>query len=135
MQDNEILPLELKPQGWLHFRQIVTLQDSKVIVEDGRYTYSLSSNPDDENQWIFRYEYRLNPQDEYPHSHLHLNAYRDGKPLRRIHFPTARVSIEQIIAHLIMEHGIQPKCANWFDILAESHRGFVERRTDSPLFP
>ncbi len=134
-QDEAILPLRLKPQGFLYFHQLVSMRSGKVIVEDCGYRYSLSSDPDDEEQWIFRYEYSLNPEKNVPHAHLHLNASRRNQELRHIHFPTGRVSIEQIIAHLIIEHGVQPKRLDWFEFLAKSHHGFTKRRTDPSLFP
>jgi len=134
-QNKQILPLKLKPKGWLHFHQLVSVQSGKVIVEDCAYRYSLSHAPRDEQQWIFRYDYRLNPEDKYPHAHLHLNANRGDDSLRHLHFPTGRVSIEQVIAHLIIEHGVKPKREDWFEFLAKSHYGFAKRRTDPPLFP
>ena len=131
LQDKRIRPLELAPKGWLHFRLIAMVRpDKRIIVEDAVLSYSLSFNPDDE-KWVFRYDYRLNPQDDYPCAHLHLNA---GE-LKELHFPTSRVSIEQIIAHLITEHGIKPKREDWFDLLKASHEGFVERRTDLEASP
>lgn len=137
LQDKIVLPLKLKSQGWLHFRQLVRIQSGKVIIEDCGYRYSLSPDPDDEEKWIFRYEYCLYPEEDVPHAHLHLNASRGTQDLRHIHFPTGRVSIEQIIAHLIIEHGVEPKEPDWFAVLAESHKGFTTRRTDpqSQLFP
>lgn len=136
-QNDKIVPLKLAPQKWLYFRQLVSIQTRKIIVRECRYHYSLSSNPDDEEQWIFRYEYCLEPEDQVPHAHLHLNAIRGGQNLKHIHFPTGRVSIEQVIAHLIIEHGVKPKGQNWFTILADSHQGFTKRRTDPHphLFP
>jgi hypothetical protein len=131
---DEWLPLELKPKGYLHFWQrAIVMPNGKVKVEECRYIYSLSKNPDDEKQWIFRYEYSLNPDKHVPHAHLHLNAYRGNRPLRHIHFPTARISVEQIIAHLIIEHGTKTK-RGWFKLLADSHKGWIDRRTDIGLY-
>ena len=104
-------------------------------VEDCSYRFSLSSNPGGEQKWVFRYDYSLNPEENVPYAHLHLNADRDGKQLQRIHFPTGRISIEQIIAHLIIEHGVQPKKPDWLEFLTKSHLSFVKLRTDPPLFP
>lgn len=131
LQDKIIRPLELAPKGWLHFLLMAMVRpDNRIIVEEAVWRYSLSPIPDEE-QWIFRYDYRLNPQDNYPCAHLHINAGH----LKEYHFPTARVSIEQIVAHLITEHGIKPRCENWFDLLKASHEGFVERRTDLEASP
>lgn len=136
-QDKGRLPLKLNPEGWLHFRQIGSIQSGKVVVTESRYSYSLSPDPDNEEQWVFRYDYCVNLEKHVPHSHIHLNAARGNQQLRRIHFPTGRVSIEQIIAHLIIEWGIESKRSDWFEYLAESHKGFMERRTDlqSQMFP
>ena len=125
-QKQRILPLQLTPQRWLHFRLSASVRpDGKIIIEEAIWCYSLSDDPDGE-EWIFRYDYRLNPQDIYPCAHMHINA----GDLDKLHFPTSRVSIEQIVAHLITEHGVEPKCQNWLDVLRTSHKGFVERRSD-----
>lgn len=136
-QDYNILPLELKPSSYLHFRQLAFVHSGKVIVEQCRYKYSLSDNPDNEQDWVFRYDYCLYPKKDVPHAHMHFNGtFREGS-MRHIHFPTGRISVEQIIAHLITEYGVRSKIADWLEVLAESHRGFIERRTDlkSSLFP
>lgn len=142
LQNKDTRALELKPRGWLHFRQVVSVQSRnakyrKVVVEEGSYRYSLSPNLGDEDQWIFRYEYCLTPNAEVPYSHLHVNASRGNWHMKGIHFPTARVSIEQIIAHLIIEYRVQSKSQGWLEYLAESHGCFMEQRTDIPsqMFP
>lgn len=131
------LPLELKPKGYLHFRQLARVERGKVIVEDYRYIYSFSANPDEELKWIFRYEYSLTPAEKVPHAHIHINAYWDNNPLKHIHFPTGRLSVEQIITHLILEHGVTSKTEDWLNSLANSHFGFTKRRNDfeNTLFP
>jgi hypothetical protein len=137
-QDNVFLPLDLTPHGYLHFRQLACVNDKeKVIVEDCRYIYSLSADPDDEDSWIFRHEYSLTPDENVPYAHFHLNAYCNQVCIKHIHFPTGRISIEQIIAHLILEHGITPRMDDWFSFLSSSHAGFVRKRNDIliPYFP
>mgnify|MGYP001208447590 CR=1 FL=1 len=46
-----------------------------------------------------------------------------GIDLRSLDFPTARLSIEQILAHLIAEHGVQTKTsrAEALELLRGSH--------------
>jgi hypothetical protein len=136
-QNESITPLKLKSKGWLHFSQQTCIKGGRVVVEYSRYVYSTSKDPDKEDAWIFRYEYSLNPEPKVPHAHLHVNATRNEKTIKHIHFPTSRVSIEQIIAHLIIEYGVKPKKRDWFNQLAESHKGFIDRRTDKAanLFP
>lgn len=121
----------------MHFRQGVNVESGTVVVQDCIYRYSLSDNPDDEDQWVFRYEYSLAFPPHVPRSHLHINAARNSQQLRHIHFPTGRVSLEQVICLLITEYDVAPRIHDWFDVLADSHFGFTARRTDlqSPGFP
>jgi len=135
-QNKNFLPLELDPPSFLHFKQLAFVNSKgKVVVEDCRYLYSMSDNIDDEDKWIFRYEYNLKPDKNVPHAHIHLNGYCNNICIKHIHFPTGRVSIEQIIAHLILEHKIIPKQPGWFETLSDSHKGFLQRRNDPPMFP
>lgn len=101
-----------------------------VEVQEGLYIFSESSDPDDEAAWVMRYEYDRVPQAHKPQSHLHVNAERGGQSLRHIHFPTGRISVEQLIAHLVLEHGIHSVHEDTLGFLAASHKGFRERRTD-----
>jgi len=134
-QDKSLVPLMLKPTGQLHFHQEVSIESGKIRVEEYIYRYSVTPKSNDGEQWILRYEYSRNPEWHVPHAHLHINANRGNRPLGRVHFPTGgRVSIEQIIAHLIIEYNVIPRCDNWFEILTGSHQGFIERRDDEPEF-
>lgn len=125
------MPLELKPNGFLRFQQLVHRVEDHVEVTQANYMFSHSEDPDDEAAWVFRYEYDRHPKPTKPQSHLHVNAERNGESIEHIHFPTSRISVEQLIAHLIMEHGIESARDDWRDFLGASHQGFVQRRTDS----
>ena len=134
-QNGVFLPLTLKPSGCLSFWQEVSVSSGKILVENYVYRYYTSPNTNDEQQ-LFRYEYSLNPDDNKPHAHLHINVKGGGKNLKRYHFPTgSRLSIEQVIAHLIMEHKIEPKCTSWLEVLAISHHEFLKIRNEPTLFP
>lgn len=129
-QNQQILPLELSPRGFLHFRQLVRRARNHIEVSEARYVLSASLDPDDESAWIIRYEYDRVPQPPKPQAHLHVNAERGGESIKHIHFPTGRISIEQLIAHLVTEQGIESAHPNTLEFLAASHRGFLQRRTD-----
>ena len=134
-QNKALLPIALKPKGCLDFYQEVSVSKGGIIVENYVYRYSPLYTQDKEPQWVLRYEYNRSPVEYIPHAHLHIIANRGGKFLGRIHFPTGgRVSIEQIIAHLIFEYGVTPKCEDWFEILSKSHQGFLEKRGEPPAF-
>ncbi|HXG35455.1 MAG TPA: hypothetical protein VNL15_00635 [Dehalococcoidia bacterium] len=124
------MPLELNPHGFLHFMQLVRREGNHVEISEGRYVFSESANPDDESAWFLRYEYERSPAPGKPQGHLHVNAERKGINIKHIHLPVSRISIEQLIAHLILEHEIQSLDPKAMEILAESHRGFLKRRTD-----
>ncbi|OGO07608.1 MAG: hypothetical protein A2Y61_00015 [Chloroflexi bacterium RBG_13_60_13] len=129
-QAAQIFPLELRPEGYLHLLQLVRRVRNHVEVQEARYVFSESDNPDDETAWIWRYDYERQPQPGKPQSHFHINAERHGMSLKHVHFPTGRISIEQIIAHLVTEYNVTSDHPNTFDFLRESHRGFLARRTD-----
>ena len=102
------------------------------------YQYALTMNQD--SDWIFRYEYRRTPEPLRPHSHLHINAaFLDNPSIQfdRLHFPAGRLSIEQMLAHLILEWEIEAKVEDPIAELAETHKRFSKRRTDliDPPFP
>jgi len=129
-QDEARLPLELAPRGYLHFRQLVRRAGDHVEVSEARYVFSESADPDDESAWVIRYEYDRAPEPGKPQAHLHVNAERRGESIKHVHFPTGRISTEQLIAHLILEHGIESAHPDTVKFLAESHKGFLHRRTD-----
>jgi len=141
-QNGRILPLRLRPRGWLHFHQLAQPVGPKVNVLSATYKYSYSLDPDNEDAWIFRYEYERTPTVENrPQSHLHVNALHrvHGEiDFDRVHFPTARLSLEHVLAALILEFGIQPRSQDAISRLRESYLGWVARRTDlkeDPTFP
>lgn len=144
-QDDEFKALELRPHGFLHFRQFVRRVDTHIRVEAYEYIYSMSADRDDENAWICRYDYsRDRPNPELPHAHLHINAV--GQPewsltreLKHTHFPTLRISVEHLLWHLIEECGATPKTGREETLkkLAFSYSGFMKRRTEiqQAIFP
>jgi hypothetical protein len=132
--------LQLTPRGWLHFQQAISVRqpEGKVVVRDAAYTYSMSSDADDEAANVFMYHYHREGYAVRPQSHYHICAERDGRSIRRLHFPTGRLSIEQILAHLLMDQKVAPITA--LDValasLRLSHLRFMRhQRTDEPKFP
>ena len=137
-QGTKRLPLELRPSGSLSFYQLVRREIDEggeddpekhhVVVERAVYIYS--PTPDVDKDWMFRYEYERTPNPPRPHSHFHLNA----PGFEGMHFPTDRLTIEQIFAHLMHEHGVQPKppltVEQAIERLAVTHKNFSRRRTD-----
>jgi hypothetical protein len=79
----------------------------------------------------------LDPEARYPAGHLHVNAeprnyirIETVKDFPSLHLPTRRLSLEEILWHLINEH--IPGASNadkeeWFELLNESKAGYEER--------
>jgi hypothetical protein len=70
---------------------------------------------DDEDSWVFRYEYEREPRGIHPKAHLHIrgslsapaaSALGEGKTLERVRFPTGRVSVPAMINVLAEEFEI-----------------------------
>ncbi|HVC33571.1 MAG TPA: hypothetical protein VNL16_08690 [Chloroflexota bacterium] len=101
------------------------------------YRQSEETRGDD---WIFRYEYeRLQAESgtyPYPVAHWHVNAtpaaYAGARPFPELHLPTGRLSLEDIIRHLIVEHAVPTLCprADALAFLDEQRNTFQHRRTD-----
>ncbi|MBI4491995.1 MAG: hypothetical protein HY690_04310 [Chloroflexi bacterium] len=116
IQDGVLLPLELGPDAWLDVQQElqVDVAAETVLLLSYRYVYGRGPNSKDEQAWIFRYEYERKVQPGYPYSpaHLHINveglsAQVGSKTFKKLHFPTGRVSLEQVLTHLIIEFGVE----------------------------
>ncbi len=90
---------------------------------------------DSDKSWVFRYDYfREKPDYKYPLAHLHINGnpccscLPDGKELRRVHFPSGRVSIESVI-RLLVDHFDVPCNKDehvWRPLLEKTERRFWE---------
>lgn len=100
-------------------------------VEETSYQYQLDLDGDN---WIFRYDYLRNPPHAYPASHLQINAQLtdaarfDDLPLKSLHFPTGRVSLEAVIRLLVEQFGVHSNKPPeiWRPVLAESERDFLK---------
>ncbi len=103
----------------------------RMKVEQASYQYQVD---DAGNRWAFRYDYRREPADQHPATHLQVrgnlvepvSAYRGM--LERVHFPTGRVSLEAVIRLLVEQFAVRPNRPPeiWRRVLAESERLFEE---------
>jgi hypothetical protein len=103
-----------------------------VAIEDGRCrtdSYSYRLQPvGSRKSWLIRWEYMRDPPRgdyAYPPAHVHVNAtFADGTPAGRLHVPTAPVSLELVLRHLITDWNVNPRAEDWEDILGQSAAGF-----------
>ena len=101
------------------------------------YSYQAGNKPDDRRP-VFSYQFDRETPLPYPRSHLHVYAsptgYAQDRAFHRLHLPTRRITLEQIVWHLIHEHGVQPRRPDWHQILwrHETHFRDTQRNTDWP---
>ena len=112
----------------------------RLETTDATFTYQAGSDLDDPRP-VFVYHYERDSRSGYPRCHLHLHAtprhYTGAKPFSRLHIPTRRLTLEQIVWHLIQEHGVQPRRDDWHQILwrHETHFRDTRRNNDWPYDP
>jgi hypothetical protein len=47
----------------------------------------------------------------------------------RVHIPTGRVALEDVIRLAVEEFHVEPRRADWNEVLIRTRQGFVEQRT------
>ena len=142
-QDGAFKSIEFGPAAHLFFHQLVEVIErpggQQVQVQSYTYIFGLSPDREDQSAWLFRYEYERAGNPDKPHAHLHVNGtHGTGQfDYDKLHFPTGRISVEQVFAHVVLEHDVPMRVskAEAVDRLRESHAGFYERRTDLRLDP
>jgi hypothetical protein len=96
------------------------------------YGYRLATGQA-KDDWLLRWEYfRRPPRPDYPYpqGHLHVNgslAWR-GRALPKLHVPTGRIPLEEVLRHLIVEWGVKPKQDDWGGLLEKSIENFERNR-------
>ena len=131
-------PLCLRDGRFLRLTVVLRLDQS----DDGRRLKVLESSFQYQNSWdehepqeIFRYDYLRQPgNDPHPTAHLNIHghlcvasALSSDRPLSRVHFPTARVSLEAVIRCLADQFGVPCREAPdiWRPMLSEAERAFL----------
>ena len=112
--------------------------DAPSEITTVEYVYAYALGPDPERDWLARYDYAPERPTKYPAAHVHFNGTSDAydvfpkpkdKPLRDVHFPTDRITVEDFIEHLIIEYDVPThgSRAEALELLAESRRTFHEQ--------
>jgi len=96
-------------------------------VDEASFQYQIDPQG---KRWIFRYDYRRHPRDQYAAGHVQVRGTltETGSLIAPIHFPTGRVSIESILRLLIENFGVPPRepPENWRAALTESEKAFLK---------
>lgn len=144
-------PVRLRNGGFLKFEHVVRVLDVQGPARNLKkmttlgYSYLYSTTPPEDRDWMFRYEYEVEPLDteaRYPSGHLHVNAEPNEytrvetvKDFPLLHLPTRRLSLEEIVWHLVNEHipTVNRKTKEqWFDFLNESKAEYEDRIVAEP---
>jgi hypothetical protein len=132
--------LELR-NGWF-LRLLLTFRVEPSVSAGGALKLkTLSSSiqyqnvdSEDEQSWVFRYEYSRFARDHYAPGHLHVRATPRGPEclvgnllMEDVHFPTGRVTLEGIIRLLIDDFGVGANEDEdvWRPLLHETEQVFI----------
>lgn len=90
----------------------VTITAYMYIVDDhrGREVFSYHWQPD-------------GPKVKFPYLHV------EHPHFKKAHFPTGRISLEEVLRLLIVDFGVRPLRSDWDKILTETHQKFATYRT------
>ena len=99
------------------------------------FTYQAGTDNDDPRP-VFAYHFDQHSRTGYPRCHLHVHAapqhYARERSFSRLHLPTRRLTLEQIVWHLIQEHGVQPRRDDWHQVLWRHETWFRDIQRDKP---
>lgn len=100
---------------------------SSWVVRTAAYYFALTDKDDRE---IIAYHWHPAGRSgvTWPHMHLGASISREST-LAKVHLPTGRVSIEQILRMAIMELDVQPLRKDWAAMLDHSQSTFEAQRT------
>ena len=62
----------------------------------------------------------------------HPQHYTGERSFSRLHLPTRRLTVEQIVWHLIQEHGVQPGRPDWHQVLWRHETWFRDTQRTKP---
>jgi len=125
-------PLPLENGHFLYLVHRVCLRRKERYLTTLEYRYVYQADANNPDSWIVRYEYEREPQApyRYPVTHIHVNAtpsaYSGQKPFPDLHLPTGRLTVEDLIRHLVHEQQIAPISPDWEAILERTEQDFRE---------
>ncbi len=106
-------------------------EQNRLKVASSSYQYQLDREGE---RWVFRYDYLRIPPALHPAAHVQINGslaeacLPPARSLSRIHFPTARISLEAVIRLLADQFGTpcgaEPDV--WRPVLSETERAFLQ---------
>lgn len=95
-------------------------------VKTTAYQYMLTYKDEHE---ILAYQWHPQSKIKFPHLHLGSSAKISSKTLNKLHMPTGRIALEQVLRLTVDELGVKPINNRWEAILAEAQSRFEKWRT------
>jgi Family of unknown function (DUF6516) len=112
------LPVRLNDGGWLLAEQRVGVRESRT---DGqlwlatlRYRYQWQVEEDD-GTWLVRWDYLRDTGP--PHIHVRGGGLESDPNFHKLHIPSRRVALEDVIRFLIDENRAMPLSDHWSEVL------------------
>jgi hypothetical protein len=116
----EPLPLSLNGSTtWLLAEQRLGVgqssSDGQLWLTTLQYRYRWQADEDD-GTWLVRWDYR---RGHAPHVHVNSvpQGWAAGRHFHKLHMPTRRVAIEDVVRFLILEEIVEPRSPNWEETL------------------
>ena len=129
-------PVPLSNGMYLNVEVTLAVNDPtapRLATTRASYTYQVGGGLDDPRP-LFTYQYDQNAPFPYPRCHLHVFAapddYAQERPFSRLHLPTRRITLEQIVWHLIHEHDVEPRRDDWRQVLWQNEEWFRNIQLD-----
>lgn len=136
-EDFRCMPIRTHQHGtlWFYLSQAVSIVKyaGQMRLTTNRYWYRLQRLPGHDAHALMRWEFEDGiDANRHCRNHLQVAAQipTDGEALdlNRLHLPTGRVTIEEVIRFLIVDLGHRPPCGKrWPQVLVESERQFFEQ--------
>jgi hypothetical protein len=130
------LPIALNGGAWLLAEHRIGVressQDQQLWLTTLRYRYQWQADEDD-GTWLVRWDYRRDGGP--PHIHLHGDPASWGRgSFHKLHVPTRRVAIEDVVRFLLVEGAAKPLSHYWQETLDAATEIFERiQRRDTPI--
>jgi hypothetical protein len=95
-------------------------------VKTTAYQYILE---DEDEKEILAYQWHPESRVQFPHIHVGSSSKIAGKTFNKIHLPTGRIALEQVLRITVDELGVKPLKGEWNSILVQTQKLFEKWRT------
>ncbi|MEU0936092.1 hypothetical protein [Embleya sp. NPDC005971] len=128
--------VRLRDNHWLSIGMHLSLtKKNRLAVGQSKFQYQWE---EDRSSAVFRYDYSRASIHVHPAAHVNIHGSFDAagpQPLERIHFPTGRTSLEQVLRLLIQGFKVPAATPSdvWLPALASAEARFAEVANQPPF--